>query len=79
MEIKKLVPKQLLQWRDKELEGGVKALPKIVKPVERRVPCGECNRPILMFYNPEGFCRKCKRLRARRTLRMSNRILRGTL
>jgi hypothetical protein len=74
------VPKQIdTILKEIKDEGGTKIIEKIVKPRERRQPCGECGRGILYFYNPEGFCRKCKKIRTRRVIRMANRRARGTL
>ncbi len=47
---------------------------------QRRVDCyGDCGRRILLFFNPDGYCRKCAKLNRARVLRMDNRKKRGTL
>ena len=60
-------------------EGGHKIIERLVKPKEERLPCGECGRGILYFYNPEGFCRKCLRKRKHKRIKMQARRERGTL
>ena len=47
---------------------------------DRRQDCvGSCGRRVLIRFNPDGLCRKCKRALRRGALRTDNRRLRGTL
>lgn len=43
-------------------------------PKGRRKPCfGGCGRNILPFYNPSGYCRKCRRKNELRALKLKKR------
>ena len=47
---------------------------------DKRQDCvGDCGRRILLRFNPDGLCRKCKRSMRRGAFRIDRRRARGTL